>query len=263
MLAALVLTVCIGVAAFLCYQAWLELRERQAGEHYYETLADTLRTGEGKQTPAGGGNSGGGEQPALDGEQPRVQDREEVHSQMDFAALWETCPDAVGWITIDGTVIDYPVVQGEDNSFYLKHLPDGQANAAGSIMMDVSCDGKFTDQVNILHGHHMRNKSMFGGLDSYKSEEYYRAHPVLRLYTPGGDHEVAIFAAFTVSGSGFGYPTGFAAEGEFEDFVRACRDQSAFRTEVEVQWGDRLLVLSTCAYNFTGARFIVVGKIME
>ena len=91
----------------------------------------------------------------------------------------------------------------------------------------------------------------------------YRAHPVLRLYTPGGDHEVAIFAAFTVSGSGFGYPTGFAAEGEFEDFVRACRDQSAFRTEVEVQWGDRLLVLSTCAYNFTGARFIVVGKIME
>ena len=85
----------------------------------------------------------------------------------------------------------------------------------------------------------------------------------MRLYTPGGDHEVAIFAAFTVSGSGFGYPTGFAAEGEFEDFVRACRDQSAFRTEVEVQWGDRLLVLSTCAYNFTGARFIVVGKIME
>ena len=155
------------------------------------------------------------------------------------------------------------MVQGEDNSFYLKHLPDGRANAAGSIMMDVSCDGKFTDQVNILHGHHMRNKSMFGGLDSYKSEEYYRAHPVLQLYTPGGDHEVAIFAAFTVSGSGFGYPTGFAAGGEFEDFVRACRDQSAFRTEVEVQWGDRLLVLSTCAYNFTGARFIVVGKIME
>lgn len=257
------LTVCIGAAAFLCYQAWLELRERQAGEQYYETLADELRTGEGKQTPAGGGNSGGGEQPALDGEQPRVQDREEVHSQMDFAALWETCPDAVGWITIDGTVIDYPVVQGEDNSFYLKHLPDGRANAAGSIMMDVSCDGKFTDQVNILHGHHMRNKSMFGGLDSYKSEEYYRAHPVLQLYTPGGDHEVAIFAAFTVSGSSFGYPTGFATEGEFEDFVRACRDQSAFRTEVEVQWGDRLLVLSTCAYNFTGARFIVVGKIME
>ena len=100
------LTVCIGAAAFLCYQAWLELRERQAGEQYYETLADELRTGEGKQTPAGGGNSGGGEQPALDGEQPRVQDREEVHSQMDFAALWETCPDAVGWITIDGTVID-------------------------------------------------------------------------------------------------------------------------------------------------------------
>ena len=263
-LAALVLTVCIGAAAFLCYQAWLELRERQAGEHYYETLADTLRTGEGKQTPAGGGSSGGEEeQPALDAEQPRVQDREEVRSQMDFAALWETCPDAVGWITIDGTVIDYPVVQGEDNSFYLKHLPDGQANAAGSIMMDVSCDGKFTDQVNILHGHHMRNKSMFGGLDSYKSEEYYRAHPVLQLYTPGGDHEVVIFAAFTVSGSSFGYPTGFAAEGEFEDFVRACRDQSAFRTEVEVQWGDRLLVLSTCAYNFTGARFIVVGKIME
>ena len=263
-LAALVLTVCIGAAAFLCYQAWLELRERQAGEHYYETLADTLRTGEGKQTPAGGGSSGGEEeQPALDAEQPRVQDREEVRSQMDFEALWETCPDAVGWITIDGTVIDYPVVQGEDNSFYLKHLPDGTANEAGSIMMDCANHPDFTDDVTILHGHHMRSGAMFGDLDLYKSAGYYAEHPMMRLFTPDGDYDVAIFAAYSVDGATFAYPTVFTGRAGFDEFLHRARSRSCFTTDVEVGYGDRILMLSTCAYSYENERFLVMGKILE
>ena len=161
------------------------------------------------------------------------------------------------------SVIDYPVVLGQDNDFYLHHLPDGTANGAGSIMMDAANSGDFGEAVNILHGHHMRNGSMFGRLEAYKREAYYRAHPVMRLYTPAGDCDVAVFAACTVNGYTFGYPTSFEDEAAFAQFVRKAVSATAYETDVTVAYGDRILLLSTCAYAYSGARFVVMGKIEE
>lgn len=252
-LAALVLIVCMGAAAVLCVGAWRELRERREGEAYYEALAmthgsdaapmDTVRPDELAM--------------------PSVEDVPLAASKVDFAALRETCPDVVGWVEIEGTQIDYPVVHGADNDFYLTHLPDGTENSAGSIMMDVSCDETFRSEISILHGHHMRNKTMFGGLDAYKDEKYYQEHPTVRLYTPDGDFDAQIFAAYTVDGERFGYPTSFDSDAAFDAFVAEARAKSSFRTEVEIERGDRILMLSTCEYSFEGARFIVAAKIVE
>lgn len=184
-------------------------------------------------------------------------------SEMDFDTLWQTCPDVVGWIRLADSVIDYPVVQGEDNDFYLHHLADGTPNQAGSIMMDQANHGDFSDTVTILHGHHMRSGAMFGDLDEYKKEAYYRQHPSFRLYTPGGDYEVAVFAAYTVNGYTFGYPTSFADEAAFDAFIRRAISATPYETGVEVSYGDRLVLLSTCAYTYQGARYIVIGKIQE
>ena len=184
-------------------------------------------------------------------------------SAIDFDLLRQTCPDVVGWIAIEDTQIDYPVVQGKDNAFYLDHLPDGTQNAAGSIMMDAACDGLFGDEINILHGHHMKNRSMFGGLDFYREEAYYLEHPTIRLFTPNGDHEAAIFAAFTVDGEAFGYPTVFASDEAFAAFLEQAREKSAFQADVQVIRGDRLLILSTCAYSYETERLLVVAKIIE
>lgn len=184
-------------------------------------------------------------------------------SEVDFDALRVTCPDIVGWIEIPGTVIDYPIVQGEDNVFYLKHLPDGTANVNGSIMMDQVNSPVFADDVTILHGHHMRSGAMFGDLNEYESEAYYLEHPMMRLYTPAGDYDVAIFAAYSVDGATFAYPTVFSGREGFEAFLHRARTRSYFQTDVEVAYGDRILMLSTCAYAYENERFLVVGKILE
>lgn len=184
-------------------------------------------------------------------------------SEIDFEALWRTCPDVVGWIRIEGTVIDYPIVQGEDNLFYLKHLPDGTPNAAGSIMMDCANAPDFLDDVTILHGHHMKSGAMFGDIDEYKSEAYYQEHPMMRLYTPQGDYDVAIFAAYSVDGATFAYPTVFSGAEGFEEFLRRALSRSYITTDVEVAYGDRMVMLSTCAYAYENERFLVVGKILE
>lgn len=184
-------------------------------------------------------------------------------SAVDFDALLRRCPDAVCWISIDGTRVNYPVVQGEDNLYYLKHLPDGTANAAGSILMDAACDPLFGNDVTILHGHHMRSGAMFGSLDAYREAAYAGAHPVIRLSTPDGDWDVDVFAACTVDGATFGYPTTFADEQAFDRFVAQLKAASAFDAGVSVAYGDRLLLLSTCAYSFADARFVVAGRIRQ
>lgn len=262
-LAALVLIFCAGAAAALCFLAAQELGERRESKSYYETLSDALvRTTDAPTARPTQTAAPEGQETAAPSAEPE-ETPAPAGSAVDFETLRETCPDAVGWIAIEGTQIDYPVVQGSDNSFYLNHMPDGKANEAGSIMLDAACDGVFGDEINILHGHHMKNHSMFGGLDDYKQEAYYWEHPVLWLYTPAGDFEVAIFAAYTVDGEAFGYPTAFRSDEEFERFLKQAREKSAFHADVDVQRGDRLLLLSTCSYSFESERLLVVGKIID
>lgn len=184
-------------------------------------------------------------------------------SEKDFDRLRQTMPDIVGWIRLDDSVINYPVVHGDDNEYYLKHFPDGTKNRFGSIMMDEANSGDFNDTVNILHGHHMRSGSMFGGLHNYESREYWETHKTIRLMTPAGDYDVAVFAAYTVNGYTFTYPTNFDAEEDFDKFLHRAVTSTPYDTGVEVTFDDRILMLSTCAYSFDGARFIVLGKIQR
>ena len=267
-LAVLVLLVCVSTAAVLCGLALRELGERGQSNGYYQELSGALHreTDSPAQTPTAAPTDAPSapatDMPAVSQPAPS-ETPAPAGSAIDFDLLRQTCPDAVGWIAIEGTQIDYPVVQGKDNAFYLDHLPDGTQNAAGSIMMDAACDGLFGDEINILHGHHMKNRSMFGGLDFYREEAYYLEHPTIRLFTPNGDHEAAIFAAFTVDGEAFGYPTVFASDEAFAAFLEQAREKSAFQADVQVTRGDRLLILSTCAYSYETERLLVVAKIIE
>ncbi len=181
-------------------------------------------------------------------------------SQMDFDALRQAMPDVCGWLTIPDTRINYPIVHGADNAFYLAHLPDGTPNSAGSIMLDMDNAPDWSDTVSILHGHHMRSGEMFGGLEKYGSASYAAAHERMTLYTPAGDWCVEVIAACTVDGSTLGWPVSFADEAAMQAFVERLVRRSAFKTEETVQWGDRLLLLSTCDYDFANARFVVLGK---
>lgn len=182
-------------------------------------------------------------------------------SAMDFGTLQAQYPDVVGWIRLEDTVIDYPILQGEDNDFYLHHLPDGTPNKSGCIMMDRSNDADFGDDITILHGHHMKNGSMFASLEKYASASYYQKHPKFRLLTPNGDFDVAVFAAYTVDVSTFGYPTVFESDEKFEQFLADAIRKTRYQADVKPTCEDRILMLSTCNYAFGGARYIVLGII--
>lgn len=259
-IAKLLLCVCLLAAVGLGALGAMELMERKQGEHYYSQIASSgLGATGGTATP---GNPDGGvideqqRQAAATADAPRKQ------SAMDFEGLYGISPHVVGWIRCEGTLIDYPIMQGTDNDYYLRYLPDGTKNAAGSIMMDYVCDAQFQDDITILHGHHMKNGSMFGDLDAFRDAQYYAAHPTMQLYTPDGDYSVEIFAAIIVNGKQFSYPTIFADEAVFEQFKQWAMDASAIDTGVQIAYTDQLLLLSTCDYTFKDARFLVIGKLV-
>ena len=116
--------------------------------------------------------------------------------RVDFDGLSEVNPQVVGWIFGPDTVISYPIVQGEDNSYYLHRLFTGESNGSGCIFLDAACAGDFSGDHSIIYGHHMKNGTMFASLGEYASQDYYESHPYFQLSTPQGDWRVDVFSAY-------------------------------------------------------------------
>lgn len=173
---------CLLSAGALVYLAGAEWRDRRAGEGFYAGLAGQAAGGEAQ---AKGESQGEGELQAKGKPQDKGA-QTPPPSAVDFQALRRRYGDVVGWLRLADSPMDYPVVQGRNNAYYLDHLLDGTPNAAGSIMMDQANSPDFSDQVTILHGHHMASGAMFGSLEEYAREDYYRQHPTMELFTPPG-----------------------------------------------------------------------------
>ena len=174
--------------------------------------------------------------------------------EVDFNALAQVNGDIVGWLYIPGTVINYPVVQGEDNEYYLKHLFNGKTNSSGCIYLDCGAEGDFASMNSVLHGHHMKNGSMFAGICKYKDQSYFDEHPTAMLLTPEGNYLVEFFS---------GYVCEVNADAWDYDFDESWLDKrirsSYFDAEVSPTMDDRILTLSTCSYEFKDARFVLHG----
>ena len=192
----------------------------------------------------------------------------------DWNALKEINPDIVGWIKLDNTVIDYPVLRDEDDDenyqFYLKHTYKGEYSDYGSIFVDYRCT-KGTDSKNVvLHGHHMNDGSMFGNLLNYGKTvgdlDFYKKTPTITFDTPDGDATYKIISVFKTNslsahGEFFNYMIGdFNSDSEFMNFVYNIKIRSLFNCPVSVNEDDTLLTLSTCSYEFTEFRTVVVAR---
>ena len=177
---------------------------------------------------------------------------------VNFAALREINPDIVAWICIEGTEINYPAVQSEDNSFYLKHLFDGEWNGAGCIFLDYQNDASFSDRHSILYGHHMNNGTMFTDLEKYKEQEFFDEHPFGLLITPEKNYKIEFFSGYVVAANENAWKVDFT-ETEFETWLQSAVDRSCFSSEIIPRTSDHILTLSTCSYEFDDARFVLVG----
>ena len=115
---------------------------------------------------------------------------------INFKALQAVNPDVIGWIYSPNTTINYPVVQGDDNAYYLKHLADGTENRNGCPFLDVQNRPDFTDDNSIIYGHHMQNGTMFAGISWYEDQSYYDEHPVMYLMTPSATYRIELFSGY-------------------------------------------------------------------
>lgn len=189
---------------------------------------------------------------------PTAPTEDKAPVYVDFEALWQVNRELVAWVHIPDTVIDYPIAQSQNNNYYLHRLPDGTYNSAGTLFLDYRCSGDFTDFVSVIYGHNMKNNTMFGQLPSYKKQSFYEQHPVLYLLTPEGDYRVELFAGYVTPSDSQTYRLSYTEE-EKAIFIRQAKNASDFQADVEVTPADRLLILSTCAYEYENARYVVIG----
>ena len=187
--------------------------------------------------------------------------KETAPISVDFEKLLEENSDTIGWLYCEGTPINYPVVQTDDNDYYLRRDIHGDYLYTGTLFADCRCPAVGTGQNHIIYGHNMKNASMFGTLVDYSEQEYYDKHPMLYYLTPNGDYRIDLFAGFTTNADSDIYRTEIGSTEEFEAFLQDLIADSTFTSDVAVTGNDHIVMLSTCSYEFNNARYVVFGKL--
>lgn len=180
---------------------------------------------------------------------------------VDFASLKAENEEIVGWIYGPDSPISFPVVKGTDNEYYLYHSFRRELNQSGTIFMDTVCDVDLNQDNTILYGHHMNNGGMFASLEKYREEGYLQAHPVLYYYTPEETYVLEVFSMFVTGGDSDVYAFNFASDEEYLSFVNTMRSRTDYNVDIDVDADDRIMTLSTCAYDYDDARYVVLCKI--
>lgn len=178
--------------------------------------------------------------------------------EVDFEALRAINEDVVAWLYIPNTHINYPVVQGTDNSYYLNRLFTKKWNSAGSIFVDYRNTPGFVDRHTIIYGHQMNNKTMFNDLKLYEDQSFYDEQPVGYLITPEATYQIEFFSGYVSSVDTNAWDLNFTDD-SFVTWLEDIKSRSAFTSEVAPQAEDRVVTLSTCSSAFANARFVLHG----
>jgi sortase B len=174
-----------------------------------------------------------------------------------FIPLLKMNDDTVGWIQIEGTRIDYPIVQAKDNDFYLDHDFKKNRSSGGAIFMDYRNGIDPIDQNTVLYGHHMKDGSMFKDLVKFQDKAFLQNHPTIHLKTKYEDTIWRIFAIY-VTDVGFDYTRPqYKSDDDFHLFVDTIKSKAKLPDEWTIGKEERILTLSTCSYDFGNARLVV------
>lgn len=188
--------------------------------------------------------------------------------QAEFKDLYLQNSDIAGWIKIDDTPIDYPVMfTPEDEQFYIYKDFEKNYSSSGSIFIGAGASITRPSDNMILYGHHMANNTMFKPLDKYMDEEYYKEHKYITFDTLRQTGTYEVVAAFKTKvyyyeKDGFMYYTytDLQKKEDFDKFVEECDKIKLYDTDATAEYGDQLITLSTCAYHTYNGRFVVVAK---
>lgn len=183
----------------------------------------------------------------------------------EYQELYEMNNDLVGWLKIEDTQINYPVMQTPDSvDYYLSHNFDKEYNVHGCLYAREQCDVSEPSDNITIYGHHMRDGSMFGSLKNYTKKSYWKEHDMITFDTLTEHHTYQIFAVFkTTAGieTGFAYHKFVDAEDEadFDEFIATCKDLALYDTGIAPEYGDKIICLSTCEYSHENGRLVVAA----
>ena len=182
-------------------------------------------------------------------------------AEINLAALRQVNPDVVGWIRIPDSEVDYPIVQGSDNEYYLTHRWDGKSLAAGAIALECSTLPDMTAFHTILYGHNMADGSMFASLRRYRRAAYWQSHPYVYLATDQGCFRYEVFSAYQAAVDGGTNTLGLDQSGEQEDYIQMAVQNTVIATGIRPVTSDRILTLSTCSGAGYETRWVVHARL--
>ena len=245
-LVVVLLILCLAACLFSGYKVVTTLLEYQKAREGFETIANEFTAVAATPKPAGKTETDSEEEePVL---VPPIS--------VDFESLLRYNSDVVGWIYAEGTNINYPVVRGNDNDYYLHRDMDKNYSASGTIFIDCDNEPDFSDGNTILYGHHMKDGSMFAQLEKFAEWE---TLPEMWLLTPDGNYKVGIYAGYVTGPSSSTYTLYSSAKEKLLAYSESAIAQSEFSTDIVPELGQRQIVLSTCDYTFQNARYVIHG----
>lgn len=179
--------------------------------------------------------------------------------------------EIIGWLEIEGTNINYPVCQSNDNNYYLTHTYKRKKNSNGSLFLDKEYDFSINSLNLLIYGHRNKNGLMFDELLKYKSEDFYREHNAIRFTTEYSDDKYEIISIFNSKVYfqdekdvfRYYYFVNVRNEDEYNEYIKKCKESSIYRINFNYVYGEKLITLSTCDDSQENGRFVVVAKIKK
>ena len=225
----------VGVLVFSGYRLYSIFSEYRRGREQYKKTAEQFMT---------------------EKEETGQEEIEKAPIEIDF----EENPDVAGWIYCPDTVVNYPVMHGKDNELYLHHMINKEYNFAGCIFEDCDNAKGQTDPATILYGHSMNDGSMFAMIHEYTKQEYYDKHPTMWYLTPTQNYRLNLVAGFVAKDDDPVYSL-FKTTQEMQAYLKDALEKSTFESDKKyyLETVDRIIVLSTCAYEFNNARYILIA----
>jgi sortase B len=183
-------------------------------------------------------------------------------AEIDHADLERINSDYQLWLYAPATPIDYPVAQCRNNSYYLDHLLNRKSNRAGTLFIDYRNLPDLKDPNTLIYGHHMRDSSMFHSLTDFETPGFFHAHPFMVAVLEKEIYVIELFSGYVTDSRDHCYDLAISAEEDMRAFVERAERKSNFDAHVEINCRkDRLVTLSTCAYNFENARYVAIGRL--
>lgn len=235
-----ILAIIFCVSAVVFGKSILEYRK---GDEIYESAMEFV---EETSVPAASETENAEEKEEKKPQDAPVSTVKRTYANVDFAGLQAVNADVIGWIQIMGTQVDYPLLDADDNKYYLNHTYDHRRSSYGSIFIEPRNKSDLSEDHLVVYGHNMVNKSMFGSLLHYKQQSYANNHNTITICMPGRDLTYKVFSAYTAHVDSATYRMSFYSDASFQEMISHMKENSVIYSDITPKVGDQILTLSTC-----------------